>query len=343
MEGLLQQVCKPLFDKCRTGRLLCLLTWLLLAIPAAAQTTSVNVLLSSDKGYYQEVAKNLRHALASSDASVTTSALNKSNELPDTIAAHNGSSANRKDLLIAVGARACETLMGTPDKRNLLCTFLPRSAYLRLKERYREQLGKRALATIHLDQPLVRYFALIKLLMPKAEQLGTSVGPDSKALLPTIIELSKTYDLTLHHTELTEDTNPVAQLSPVVEQSDVFLANPDRASLNRVTAKWLLYLSIRQRIPVIAFSKAYVNAGALAAVYSSPADIGRDTGEMVAAWLRQGGQQPLTTERYPNYCKVRSNPNVARALGIQVPSNGELEKKLAETLSSSLTEPHHRD
>ena len=53
--------------------------------------------------------------------------------------------------------------------------------------------------------------------------------------------------------------------------------------INIATAKWILQLSYRYRVPVIAYSMAYLNGGALAAIYSSPENVGRQTADLIIA------------------------------------------------------------
>ncbi len=284
---------------------------------ATAENTRIEVLLSSNAGYYQQVVAGLTDALLQEhpDAEIQTVPLNKFSDAADF--------TESSRLVIAVGTSASEAAMRHSGSFTLLCTFLPRSAYLALLEQYQNQLESKSISAIFLDQPMSRYMALIKMLVPDASRLGTAVGPISKQLLPDIRALAEQQHLQLRHVSLSENNNPVATLSPVVENSDVFLATPDHANLNRVIAKWLLYLSIRQRIPVIGFSLAYVNAGALAAVYSSPEDVGRDAGEAASRWLDQS-ERKLQPARYPVYFSLRTNPSVARALGIHLPNETDL-------------------
>lgn len=290
---------------------------------AATENTRIEVLLSSEASYYQQVVNGLTDALLQQhpDADISTVSLREFSERdePD----------SSTGLVIAIGTSASKVAMQKNGHFALLCTFLPRSAYLALLTQHQGQLGSRPVSAIFLDQPISRYMALIKTLVPKATQLGTAVGPVSSQLLPDMRSLAQQQEMELHYVELDENTNPVATLAPLVETSDVFLATPDQAGLNRVIAKWLLYLSIRQRIPVIGFSLAYVNAGALAAVYSSPQDIGRDTGETASRWLSHSNSS-LQPARYPAYFSLRTNPSVARALGIQLPSEVELYMRVSK-------------
>ena len=77
--------------------------------------------------------------------------------------------------------------------------------------------------------------------------------------------------------------NPILIIEPVIKKSDIFIPVPDSRLINIATAKWILQLSYRYRVPVIAYSMAYLNGGALAAIYSSPENVGRQTADLIIA------------------------------------------------------------
>jgi hypothetical protein len=71
-----------------------------------------------------------------------------------------------------------------------------------------------------------------------------------------------------------------------------------------------------------------VSAGALLAVFSTPAQIGRQLGEELVALAEESG--PLPPPRHPRYFSVEVNARVARSLGLTVPSAAVLERRLGE-------------
>jgi ABC-type uncharacterized transport system substrate-binding protein len=105
------------------------------------------------------------------------------------------------------------------------------------------------------------------------------------------------------------------------------LAVPDPAVLTPNSAKWLLFTAYQRGVPVLGFSKAYVNAGALGAVYSSPDQIGRQAAE-IAARLERDAFSNLGPSVYPTYFSVALNRSVARSLRLDVPDEVELLRKL---------------
>jgi putative tryptophan/tyrosine transport system substrate-binding protein len=228
-------------------------------------------------------------------------------------------------LNIAIGARACEQLLQHGGTADLVCTFIPRTTYESLVELYTSD--DRRLSAVYLDQPLQRQLRLARLLVPGAKSIGTMFGPFSAASRPRFDTAASEQQLTPLSITLAESDNPIERLKPLIRQSDVFLALPDRATFNRTTAKWLLYITLQQKVPVIGFSKTYVEAGALAAVYSTPAQIGQQTGEL----LRDLDlSEPFPPPAYPKYFNVSSNPIVARTLNLSEPDDKALRQRLED-------------
>ncbi len=293
----------------RTGQLLLALLQLFIGTGAVA---APQVIMSENSALYQLVAEEIGRRyqqplqLYSTDNTPSREQLNQG-------------------LNIAIGARACEQLLQHGGNADLICTFIPRITFDSLAELYSN--GQRRLSAVYLDQPLQRQLRLVRLLVPEAKSIGTMFGPFSAASRQPFDEAAGEQQLTPLSITLNESDNPIERLKPLIQQSDVFLAQPDRALFNRTTAKWLLYITLQQRVPVIGFSKTYVEAGALAAVYSTPAQIGQQTGELLRDLDPSG---PLPPPAYPKYFNVSSNPIVARTLDLAEPDDETLRLRLED-------------
>jgi len=196
--------------------------------------------------------------------------------------------------------------------------------------------GRRAAVVI--DQPLERPLALAKLLVPEAQRVGAVFGPVSVASKPQLLRAVERAGMELIYANLDGDDNPIGVLSPLVQKTDVLLAVADRAVFNKSVAKWLLYLSFRQKVAIIGFSRSYAKAGALASVYSSPENIGRHGAELLASLLNLKGESVMGTEvwrsHYPQYYTLEVNRAVASALNISVPEQQSLYREYQSVLES---------
>eukprot|EP01032_Pedospumella_encystans_P026470 gene26469-29906_t len=102
-------------------------------------------------------------------------------------------------------------------------------------------------------------------------------------------------------------------LKTVLDDADVLLAVADPQVYNSATISNILLATYRARVPVVAFSPAYVKAGALLALYSTPRQIGVQAGALARGVL-QGG--PVPASQYPQEFSVAVNEHVARSLGL---------------------------
>ncbi|WP_461481109.1 ABC transporter substrate-binding protein [Porticoccus sp.] len=283
----------------------------------------VLLLLSSDAPYYRETADILQ-ATVSDRLTAPPSFERVSLDAPG----FEDILAKPHQLIVAVGSNATREALGRADTTPLLSVFTPQNAFATLLQTKNSTID-RPIAVIYLDQPLSRVVSLATLLQPDATRFGTVFGPISREWESELKALTAERGIHLEQAYLNHNDNPVAVLRPLVQQSDLFIALPDQAVLNRAIAKWILHLSFQQKVPVIGFSKAYTNAGALASIYSAPADIGKHAGELIAAWLPDN-PIPGQLQLYPRYFTISTNPAVARSLGISLPPENQLYRHIEQ-------------
>ena len=97
--------------------------------------------------------------------------------------------------------------------------------------------------------------------------------------------------------------------------AEVLLALPDPAVFNSQTAANILTAAYRRQVPLVGFSPAYVKAGALVAVYSTPLQVGTQGGEL----LRQAlSGKILPPPQWPQEFAVSVNQDVAHSLGLVI-------------------------
>jgi ABC-type uncharacterized transport system substrate-binding protein len=120
------------------------------------------------------------------------------------------------------------------------------------------------------------------------------------------------------------------QLKKVLADADVLLALADQQVFNPQTIQNILLASFRAQVPMVGFSPAYVRAGALLAIFSTPEQIGRQSAALAKDVL-QGKGLPATP-LYPSNFSVMVNDHVARSLGLSLePSTLTARLKSAES------------
>lgn len=317
---------------------LCAVLGLFMPLAVAAGPDAIHILLSSDAPYYREAAAALRQAFTPMPPIIplTTRSLDAEPELPG-LSRLPGLGTNDNSWIVAIGAEAASLASREYPDHNLVAVLVSRSAW---EHEQSQPRGRGLRAGVLIDQPVARALVLARLLRPDSRRAGTALGPTSSTLTTEFQAAAAAAGFTIDIVELALGDNPLTALKPLMGRIDVFVALPDDALFNRTLAKWILNLCFREHIPVIGFSAAYADAGAVAAVYSSPADIGRQSGELLARLVRESRAADVPAASWraydPERYALRTNPEVARALGIALPPPETLDQAYAEALKSAL-------
>lgn len=229
-------------------------------------------------------------------------------------------------LIVAVGVRASEHALQHAKSTPVLSILIPEVTYKALRKMYPGR-PPQAASAIYLDQPVERQLNLARLLIPNIHQLGVLLGPSSRLRLAALQKAARARNITLQVGEIGPDDNPIIALNPILDGSDALLAEPDPIVFNRDDLEGVLLSTYRTGVPVIGFSYAYVRAGALAAVYSTPEQIGRQAAQLIAHMVERG-QWQLPKPSYPTYFTVTVNQQVARSLHLTVPTGRQLQEEL---------------
>ncbi len=228
-------------------------------------------------------------------------------------------------LIITVGGKAATLVAQKNLTSPVLHTVLPRNTFKHLGYDRRN----RKVTAIYIDQPLNRKLSLIKESMPGRERVGVLIGKSNQVQVEELKRLGARFGLTIQLGVVDDEKKIGVTLRKLLKKSDVLLALPDPTVFNQRTVKNILLSSYHNRVPVVGFSAAYVKAGAIAAVYSSPEEIGKHIGEQVGSLLfRHNGTLPPPS--YPKYFSVSTNKSVADSLQILMPAARDIEARLEE-------------
>lgn len=213
--------------------------------------------------------------------------------------------------IITMGADALRYVLSKDVKAPVLATLLPRSGF----ERVIKDAGKRPnanLSAVFLDQPTSRQLDLLRIALPQAQKVGVLLGAESSVIQPTLAAQIQTRGLDMVVGTVPSGGMVFTGLKTVVDDADVLLAVADPNVFNGFTISNILLTTYRARIPVVAFSPAYVKAGALMALFSTPTQAGQQTGQMLRFALQTGG---FGAPQYPTEFAVSVNEHVARSMG----------------------------
>ena len=292
---------------------------------SAASRDNVTIVLSEDSATYRTVAEALHHELERTAPGRFRVGVIDTAAVETTLA---DVPKNEVGLIVGVGVAAATAVTESIAVRTpVLHTLVPRAAFDKLQAGRRSAGNTAAVSAIYLDQPPSRIMDLVHFALPKRSRIGMIFGPDSAVF-------AKSYEMAARQIGLRFESETVATaeeipraLERVLGRSDLLLAAPDAQVYTRSTLQSILLSAYRANSPVIGFSSAYVRAGALAAVYSTPEQIGRQAAEMI---LRAAGQTDwqLPAPQNPKYFSVEVNRDVARALGLSLEEDSQLLERL---------------
>lgn len=229
-------------------------------------------------------------------------------------------------LVVAVGNGAFVSVMNhykdKSDAPPIVATLLPRRAYER-----ELQLGGGRLRTsaVLLDQPPARQAALVQAAFPRAKQVGLLIGADSQSQASSITAAFAAAGLTVNVGDV-RSQGLLPALQGTLERNDVLLGIADPSVFNGETISSILTAGYRRRVPLVAFSPAYVKAGALLGLYTSSAQVGKAAAALVLTGVRG---VPLPPPKSPSDFNIEVNTAVARSMGFALDVE-ELRKYIQE-------------
>ncbi|WP_226461811.1 ABC transporter substrate-binding protein [Quatrionicoccus australiensis] len=283
----------------------------LLVVPLA-RAGNVALVLSESTGPYAEFSATLRDALDGSNWKLSRYPVGLD-------AAEDGT--ERADLIIAAGSTALRQVLGRGGSTPIIATLIPRQVYDKLVAESGSR--NRRLTAIYLDQPPARQASFLRQLLPGKNRIGMLISAETRPQNNQFQHAFNAAGLILDSEESDTDRTLLPALSTLLSRVHVLLATPDTNIYKRDNIKAILVTTYRHQRPVVAFSAALVNAGALAALYSTPAQIARQSAELVLAFTNT-----LPAPMPPSQFAVQINQNVAQALNLNLPDEADIRRAM---------------
>ena len=286
----------------------------LVAVAPAWAAPQVHFVLSDDAPAYRAVADAARAAFG-------TQAVTTVGAVTDPVPAESA-------VIVTVGTAATQRWAGSDDPRPVVATLVPAAAWAEIVP-----LAAPNRSAIYLDQPLARQVALVRVLLPPLRELGVLFGPSSAAVRPELAAAAARFGVLVneHQVGIGEELN--GAVTQVLRDSEALLALPDQQVFNRYNVQSVLLASFRLRRPVVGYSESWVRAGALAALYSTPTQLGTEVAGSIMHWLPTGG--PLPPAGPAAGYALAVNRQVAFSLGLNLPPDAVLLQRLRALLEAA--------
>jgi hypothetical protein len=274
--------------------------------PVQAEPLRVTVVLSEEGGVYQEFSDLLRVKMP-----VARFALNTVNV--DQI-------LSGSDLYIAVGMKAVDELASRDIP--VLSVLVPKAGYDKLQHGLALRTVPRS--AIYLEQPMERQVAFLLTALPSTRDVGIlySAPPPE---LQNVRRLLADKKVRLHDISVGSAQSLNDALESILRESEVLFVLADAGVYNAATIRNILLTSYRKQIPLVGISQAYVKAGALCAIYSTPDQIATQAAEAIRHFSEVG---KLPSSQYPKEFEVSVNLQVARSLDIPIQDAGRLRDEI---------------
>jgi len=291
-----------------------ILPLLCLFFSSNAYATKQSILVISDNKIKIHININtLLTNILLKDKNISVTSLHYQNITPEQVNSINAS------LIITLGSNASK--LAPPSSIPTIYALIPKRNQQKIESSINNTY------TIYLDQPIARQLNFLSLLLPSANKIGVLTAPFSSAKLPELITEAKRSNLSLHSGDINHENDLNKELNRLIKNIDALLALPDPLIHNRENIPFLLLSTYRYNIPVIGFSKAYVAAGAIAAIYSSPPQIVQQISELSRLILNN--HKKITSHFFnPQYYSIAINKSVVNSLDIHLPNIQTIKNKL---------------
>ena len=286
-----------------------LLVFLLLAPLARAE--NVALVLSENSGPYAEFSTTFREAIEGGSWKVSSQG---SADALD-------STGERPDLIVAVGSQAFRQVLARGGQIPVLATLIPRLPYEKLVAENTSR-GRR-ISGIWLDQPAARLASFLRLLLPGKNRIGLLTSNQTRLQVSQFRQAFSAAGLIVDSEDSDTEQTLLPSLNTLLSRVNVLLAIPDASIYQRDNIKSILITSYRYQRPVIAFSPAFVKAGALAALYSTPAQMAHQSADLIHTY-----GIALPPAMAPSQFAVTINQNVAQAFDLKLQDEADIRRAL---------------
>ena len=169
-----------------------------------------------------------------------------------------------------------------------------------------------------MEIPLAIQFEKIHEVLPGARKVGVLYDPKiSGPVVDSAAPIAARAGLQLVPMAVSSEGDVVQKLNELEDEIDVLWSVADSTVFTPQGLKHILLSTLRNRIPFVGLSPAFVKAGALLALSCDYEDIGRQSGEMAARILDGESPERIPTA-VPRDLSYSLNLNTARQINVAI-------------------------
>lgn len=225
-------------------------------------------------------------------------------------------SDSESDYIITVGQEALDYVMKVQTERPVIALMNTADSLEILRQHPHDDFY----AITH-EQPLIRYFALIKSLNIYQAQTGTFFSHHNGYMKDRYQALAQFFNLPYKPLVVNTQLKTLDAINMLVSCCRIMLHDTDRVYPPGRSRKSLLVNSFRNRIIVIGNSPNMLREGAMLALFSKPYTIGEQTADLIYQIEKGLVKEPY---QYPDKFVLDANRRIAKLLGFSELTLGEL-------------------
>ena len=213
------------------------------------------------------------------------------------------------DAVVAIGSKAYKAVKSLKTVRLFTMLVYP---YKQAKEDNVWWVS----TDIHPD----KYLDAADEILPHIGRIGIIINPAlSGAYSQELLKAGKEKGLQIILKDVASARDVPAALSYLSGKIDLLMMIPDTTVAADDSVLSMVSFSYQNKIPLMTFSRKFLEMGALLSLEIDPFDIGRQTGEMASAVLKNGDVTPAPVY-YARKALLVINHKIAAKLGIRIPN-----------------------
>lgn len=275
----------------------------LLSALCRAENGQVYIVLSEETPLYNEASRKITESLTQANDVITVSSVS--------IAKFKQMQFTADDLIVPLGESAGLASQHVTNP-SVLYSLIERQAIM--------HPATQSWAAVVIDQPITRLLAVARQVVKNRyhDNIIVAVSADNQPLINEISALDSSMKPQLLIIEANQE--PAKEVDKVLFGAGALLAVRDDRIWSGENAKWMLYQSFKYRVPVIGYSKKFLQAGALASVYVTLSQTTDKTVELILDWHHNQYKLTHSGIIYPDY-NTEYNAHIARSLNLPLPAD----------------------
>ncbi len=278
--------------------------------PVWAETYTIQIIKSSDNSFFNRSIENIiNHIHGRVKFNITNLETHEKDK----------KDPSRPDLIVTLGLQAAKHGLNYEADIPVIHSYIT-------EFQYNQNSPKDNHYSVLLDQPFKRYVHFIKHLLD-VQSIAIIKTEANKLEQDDLLSISAVTGLHIDQYIFEQGDNPINSVRNVLRQNDVLLTLPESDVYNRNTLKGILLASYRLDKPVVSYSPSHVKSGALAAIYTSPENIGKQLASMINKMIENKRYKP-PIRSYAQDFNIVFNQRVADSLNIKLPDKQTLRQQL---------------